>query len=383
MINPTVNIVLLIFTYASLLIFFLYFIVFFVHRFFESRLPNVCGFGEDRGDLRGSMRYNAWLYRDEEPKSPNRGKIRLGDAVAEYARNRYGSVGCGEQCWHVFFRTALGRPLAVRFSEKTNVVLQADELPWNALQRFRLRDRAIVADSWRDGQFVSLETRDERVGDLATLRRRYDYTISWREKRADESDVNRAGGPEYDMVFAFRDKLSNQSYEFAVSGFRPSVVADGALRGMAGIPRAALIARDSRYNERILSNRSVGNDKSITASNVNSFTYESSPCFDKRLGVQTAVRRPIDDLAFIERVYLRNVAGTYPPTDRDKLTKSLRRFYIDCLYDSSDSTINAVDEQLRPNVFTITGYLRVCPQKTPYFDARALICTAEQPSDSR
>ena len=383
MFNPTVNIVLLIFTYSALLIFFLYFIAFFVLRFVNDRLPNVCGFGQDKGDLRASLRYNAWLYHDEDPTSQHRGKIRLGDAVAEYARNRYGEKACGKKCWHVFFRTSSGRPYAVRFAEKTNVVLESIELPLDALRRLRLREKALVADGWRDSQFLPLHSVEERAGNLASLGRRYEYTVRWREKRSDDNEVNR-DGPEYELLFAFKDKLNNQSYDFWISGFRPSVaVADEAFLSSkdgrwAGIPSAALIARDSRYNERILSNRSVGNDKSITASNVNSFTYESSPCYDKRLGVQTATRRPVDDLAFIERVYLRSVAGTYPAADRDKLSKSLRRFYVDCLYDSSDSTISAVDEQLRPNVFTITGYLRVCPQKTPYFDARSLVCSAEQ-----
>lgn len=389
------NLAALVFIYLTFVLFFCYFVALFVGRWFNSRLINVCGYGLDSGDLRGSLRYNAWIYRDEDPESEHRGKVRLGDSVADYALSRYGDgVDCGEQCWHVFQRTALGRPLALRFDSRTRVVSRAVELDYGALDGLRLRDDARLVDNWRDSQYIEATKDDDRLDaeqarlSLASLAFRYDYTVSWRRANddGDQSRSTLADFPAYLLVFTIRDRrllsssktaaADHASFEFAVSGFRPSVALsnDNGTIAVGRLPAVSLIARDSRYDERILAARSVSNDNSTTGSNVNSFTYESSPCYDPRLGQQTAVPRPIGNLRFFEQIYLRSVAGSYPADQRDKLARLLDRFYVDCLYDSSDVQLSLVDEQLRPSVFAVAAYLRVCPPDRPVFDARKLVC---------
>lgn len=318
------------------------------------RLDTVCRQQESSNSNNTSLKYNPWLYVDNEPGGRYAGMVRLYDDVSQYATDRYNVECKRRQLWHIFLRTNLGHPLAVQFDRDTYVVSRLIKLTNNNIQGYRLRREAKCTDDWKDSQFVTIEhnTNDDisRLRRrLLTLAKRYTYRVSFDYN--DETKQNR-------INVTFTDKKSGIEYKFSIDGYRPSVSYNSLPANT--LPPVWLLARDSA--KELQNSSTADSNRLATVNNLLSgkHTYESSPCYDKAIGEQRAGRKPVRSLAEFEELYLRGVGGRYPANERTKLEPLLKRFYFDCVYDTTVNT-KYVDESLRSDLFPLNVYLRVCP----------------------
>lgn len=353
------------------------------------------------------LRYAQWLYLDEEPNGRYNGKIRLSDTVANYALDRYPKECKEVQPWHVFVRTNAGTPLAVAFNRDTYIIESTRRLYHNEVSGKRLRAIAKCSNSPIVSQFEndtatndSKESRLLRAQQraLRRLAKRYRYEIRFEdhqekekgEEEAEQEEENKSvnnnkettteqrnnsgGGNDRYVVFEFTDVSSGNKYKFTVDSLRPTFVDNrdnGVVRSFNNrLPDEWLLSRKSTARPISFDNGAI-NDATVANLTSGVRSYERSPCFDPSLGKQTVGRRAIASLRDFENLYMRGIV-VYP--DEQELKDKLKRFYWDCVYDTTVDKDFLVDDSLNLELFPIVTYLRICPNDRPIFDKNLSKC---------
>lgn len=345
-----------------------------------------------------ALGYNAWLTQppadggaDEQNNKTMTSEptIALRDEVANYANERY-PVDCNLRWrWHVFLRnSAVGRPYAVMFDRFLYTVNRIVPLDWKSgfTKNSVLRSRAKCVDSLIDSQFVDRrrtidhDVSSDRRDLLLRLGERYSYEIEWETSKTEDGIGRQEDGNDEDatrLIVTFVDKArKGKRYSFAVDGFRPTVSpSDETKKTTSSVPPAWTIVRDTRetYVNAVKTDPDT-NSPAVRNVSLGQYSYEESPCFDRRLGRQTAGSRPIADLKTYEELYLRGIQGRYPADQRPDLEKKLRdQFFIECRSDNEVNS-NIVDDSVLSSVFPLRAFLRVCPSPTTHFDPVTTQC---------
>lgn len=334
------------------------------------------------------LRYAQWLYVDEEPNGRYNGKVRLSDSIAVYALDRYPKE-CNVQPWHVFVRTSVGTPLAVKFDRDTYIIESTRRLTQNDLNGKRLRAVAKCSNEPIESQFENIRETDNDLDEtrkrrqrtaLRQLAKRYRYEVRF-DRDTDESgnetsnngNANKSDNHRH-LVIEFTDVKVNRKYKFTIDSFRPTFDPNddkSSLQiGQQRLPDEWTLSRKSTARP-ISFDTSAVNDSSVANLTSGVRSYEASPCFDSKLGKRTVGKRAITSLREFARLYMRDIVS-YP--DRQDLKDKLKRLYWDCVYDTNTNKDLLEDELISAELFPIVTYLQICPDDRSYFDAKLRKC---------
>lgn len=337
-----------------MLIFYIVFLLFYFVVFVNYLLPYLKKHLEITSNT--ELKYPKWIYKDEESNSAFKGTTRLAEDVVTYAVGRY-EPNCKQQSlWHVFLQTASGLPIAVKFDKDSRVVEKKVYIERDSIAGVVLRKQALCSEDLLDSQFTSKRTvRDSSDEKLLTgLAQRYSYQIRW--KTTDSSAY---------LVVVFVDRDTNKEIEFEFPDFLATAGKLGDLSSSNSLPAPWLLRRSPELQAQYDSNNNPGRD--APTSDLAGLTARvQSPCYDSVSNKVQPGLFPVSTLTQLERIYLRGV-GSYDKS----LVEKIKRLYFECRYDVP------VDHQVAKEItreLPIRLYLRVCPSKTPNFDANLRAC---------
>lgn len=333
--------------------------------------------------VQNSLGYRQWLHVDNDLTSATCGRVFLSTDIVTYAKRRYGG-NCNARPWHVFLRSAHGRPYAISFDWDTREVTGGRFLSSKELAGLTFSQTATCVDDPIESQFKRADSKNDETSRrrLLALSKRYSYEVGWTTDTSDSNVSFFDGNGTSQLRVIFTDRYrANKTYTFVIPGYesiyrierRSEAIATTDVTEVKNLynvlPAWSLFRRLSNAN-------ATSNDAGLVAPTddpiAGTLSYSSSPCYDKTLRRQISGRHAITDLDSFAKIYFRGT-NQYDPNKADEYKEKLKRLYYDCSYDSD---LADIDEFLLYG-FPVRLRVKVCPESSPVFDDVTGQCRAK------
>lgn len=327
--------------------------------------------------VQNSLGYRQWLHVDNDLSSATCGRVFLSTDVVTYAKSRYGD-NCNVRPWHVFLRSAHGRPYAISFDWETREVTDGRFLSSKELAGLTFSQRATCVDDPIESQFKRVDAENEQTPrrKLLALSKRFTYEVGWTTGTGDSNGSLADGNGTSQLYVTFTDRYrSNKTYSFVIPGYESIYRIDSGSAVVSTTDDGDATGAKDLYNalpawslfRRLSNTNATSNDAGLVAPTddpiAGTLSYSSSPCYDKTLRRQIPGTHAITDLNSFAKIYFRGT-NQYDPNKADEYKEKLKRLYYDCSYDSDLAGIN----EFLLYGFPVRLRVKVCPETRPVFD---------------